>query len=169
MYINTLQLNVTSDSLIETIKSGNVTLLKNINNSLLEEHGMNIHCLLICPTFEVLEFAVNDDDNIDMFRYLHETLYYHISIRTIHKILYLMQVGKGVPQITKYVLFDSCNTIQAGGREGILHSLFNSFKSNGIYSWNEQSLELLLQDNDINQWFKNQKLDSYPLLLQYIS
>ena len=170
-YLHKLQLNITSDFLLEIIKNGDVTLLKMIDHDMIEEHGMNIGCSLHLPTFEVMEFAVNEDDNIDMFRHLHETFYYHVGIRTIHKMLYLLGIGKGVPKITKYVLFESSNTVQAGGREGKLHSLFNTFKSNGIYSWNENVLEILLQDSDINEWFHGQNLEAYPLLkhamLQY--
>ena len=170
-YLHKLQLNITSDFLLEIIRSGDVTLLKKIDHDILQEHGMNIRCVIYCPTFEVLEFAVNEDDNIDMFRHLHEILYYYIGVRTICKILYLLGIGKGVPKITKYVLFESCNTVQLGRREGMLHSLFNTFKSGGIYTWNDNVLEILLQDSDIKEWFNRQNLEAYPLLqhamLQY--
>jgi len=148
---------ITQDIIIEIVKSGDIKYLEKIRKALLEEHETGLPYV---QPFGVMEYAINDKDDIDMLVYLHEKLHGPIGIRALHKALVIF--GKPMIKTLKYILLEGNTKVCQLERGGLEHVFFNTFESLGTYSWYRNQLQEIIHDKSILKWILQKDLSAYP-------
>lgn len=161
--ISSLNLTPSYDMLIEIVRSGDVEYLDKINRELYLEHGSTIG-FIGSSLHGPLEFAINDNDDIKMFKYLHERHFCPISCR--HLYFAFNPHGKMRKNMIKYMTQYGNTTHNVESRAGVFWGFLNSFESNGIYTWDKHNLKSWLQDQYVRQWFMQQDLSPFCSLKQ---